>query len=99
MNGTFSAEYWRACETELKTLEEDMNVWTLVKRTPDMNVLPGTWAFKCKRFPDGTPKKHKARFCVRDDRQIRGVVEQLGDIFTKGLGREMFEGLRTELMG
>ena len=73
MNGTFSAEYWKACETELKTLEEDMNVWTLVKRTPDMNVLPGTWALKCKQYPDGTPKKHKARFCVRGDRQIHGV--------------------------
>ena len=38
-----------------------------------MYVLPGTWAFKCKRFPDGTPKKHKARFCVQGDRQIFGV--------------------------
>ena len=50
-----------------------MNVWTLVKRTPDTNVLPGTWAFKCKRYPDGAPKKHKARFCFRGDRQIHGV--------------------------
>ena len=48
MNGPFSAEYWKACEIELRTLEDDMNVWTLVKRTPDMHVLPGTWAFKCK---------------------------------------------------
>ena len=72
MNGLLSAEYWKACETELKTLEEDMNVWTLVKRTPDMNVLPGTWAFKCKRYPDGAPKKHKARFCVRGNVCLKG---------------------------
>ena len=68
MNVPFLDEYWKACETELKTLEEDMNVWTLVKRTPDMHVLPGTWAFKCKRYPNGTRKKHKARFCTRGDR-------------------------------
>ena len=73
MNGPFSAEYWKACETELKTLEDEMNVWTLVERTPDMNVLPSTWAFKLKRFPDLLPKKFKARFCVRGDRQIHGV--------------------------
>ena len=50
-----------------------MDVWELVLRTQDMNVLPSTWAFKCKRYPDGDPKKHKARFCVRGDRQIHGV--------------------------
>jgi len=60
MNGPFSAEYWKACETELKTLEDEMNVWTLVERTPEMNVLPSTWAFKFKRFPDLLPKKFKA---------------------------------------
>ena len=38
-----------------------------------MNVLPSTWAFKCKRFPDGLVKKLKARFCVRGDRQREGV--------------------------
>ena len=27
------------------------------------------------------------------------TAEQLGDIFTKGLGRVMFEGLRKKLMG
>eukprot|EP00956_Cyclotella_meneghiniana_P035535 scaffold115810_cov49-Cyclotella_meneghiniana.AAC.1 len=34
-----------------------------------MNVLPSTWAFKCKRFADGQVKKFKARLCARDDRQ------------------------------
>jgi len=38
-----------------------------------MNVLPSTWAFKCKRRPDGQAKKFKARFCARGDRQIEGV--------------------------
>ncbi len=38
-----------------------------------MNVIPGTWAFRCKRFPDGKVRKLKSRFCARGDRQIEGV--------------------------
>ena len=36
-------------------------------------VLPGTWAFKLKRLPDGSPLKYKARYCVRGDKQVAGV--------------------------
>ena len=39
----------------------------------DINVLPGTWAFRAKRFPDGRKRKLKARFCVRGDKQIEGI--------------------------
>ena len=35
--------------------------------------LPGTWVFKLKRLPDGTPSKFKARYCVRGDKQTAGV--------------------------
>jgi hypothetical protein len=38
-----------------------------------MNVLPSTWAFKIKRYPDGQVKKFKARFCARGDRQKEGI--------------------------
>jgi Reverse transcriptase (RNA-dependent DNA polymerase) len=38
-----------------------------------MNVLPGTWAYRCKRYPDGSVRKLKARFCARGDMQIEGV--------------------------
>jgi hypothetical protein len=31
------------------------------------------WAFKIKRFPDGTVKKFKALFCAQDDRQKEGI--------------------------
>jgi hypothetical protein len=37
------------------------------------NILPSTWAFKIKRFPDGLVKKFKARFCVRGDMQKEGI--------------------------
>jgi hypothetical protein len=38
-----------------------------------MHVLSLTWAFKCKRFPDGIIRKLKARFCARGDHQIEGL--------------------------
>ena len=37
------------------------------------NLLPSTWAFKEKRYPDGRLRKFKACFCVRGDKQIEGV--------------------------
>ena len=73
MNGPYAEEYWQAAEVELDTLDQKMESWDIVDRRHDMNVLPSTWAFKCKRFPDGSIRKFKARFCVRGDKQIEGV--------------------------
>ena len=72
MNSPNADKWYEAAQIELKTLE-DINAWSLVKREPWMKVLPMTWAFKLKRFPDGLAKKFKARFCVRGDRQIEGI--------------------------
>ena len=57
------------------------NTWTPVDRasiptTSDGKprpVLKGTWAFKLKRLPDGSPLKFKARYCVRGDMQKEGI--------------------------
>ena len=49
MNGIYAQEYWEAACVEVETLEK-MDAWSVVDQTPDMNVLPSTWAFKCKRF-------------------------------------------------
>jgi hypothetical protein len=38
-----------------------------------MNILPWTWAFKVKWYPDGSIKKFKARFCARGDKQLKGI--------------------------
>ena len=73
MSGPERAGYWTACEKEIHTLQDEKEAWEVVDREDWMNVLPSTWAFKCKRFPDGTVRKLKARFCVRGDRQIEGV--------------------------
>jgi hypothetical protein len=58
---------------ELNTLVNEFKCWDLVSRLPTMNVLPSTWAFKIKRFPDGTVKKFKARFCACGDCQKEGI--------------------------
>jgi hypothetical protein len=69
MNGPDKVGYWKACETEINTLTKAMDAWEEVDREPWMNILPSTWAFKCKRLPDGSIKKLKARFCAQGDRQ------------------------------
>ena len=61
---------------EIATLE-NIEAWTVVDRY-DSNgephhVIPSTWAFKCKRNPDGLIKKFKARFCARGNKQLEGI--------------------------
>jgi hypothetical protein len=34
---------------------------------PNALIVPGTWAFRCKRCPDGTFQKFKSKWCVRGD--------------------------------
>jgi hypothetical protein len=51
---------------ELNTLINEFDCWEYVPN-PGKNVLPSTWAFKIKRYPDGRVKKFKARFCARGD--------------------------------
>jgi hypothetical protein len=61
-----------AMRVEIQALER-IGTWNIVNRDPTQNVLPGTWAFKRKRYPDGRVRKLKARFCVRGDKQVEGV--------------------------
>lgn len=72
MRGPFADEYYKAAEVEVETLE-NINAWDVVERDVATNILPGTWTFKCKRYPDGSVKKFKARFCARGDRQKEGI--------------------------
>ncbi len=71
--GPFQAEFWKAMHVELNTLVNEFKCWDLVPRLPHMHVLPSTWAFKIKQFPDGTIKKFKVRFCARGDHQKKGI--------------------------
>lgn len=66
--------YLEAQKREIDELRAK-DTWDVVPRSvaKGKNVLPGTWAFKKKRYPDHTVRKYKARFCCRGDRQIEGV--------------------------
>ena len=70
--GPYKDGFWEAMETELNTLER-IEAWSVVDRTKEMNVLDSVWAFKIKRYPDGSLRKLKARFCVKGFQQIEGV--------------------------
>jgi Reverse transcriptase (RNA-dependent DNA polymerase) len=59
-------------DKELLTLESKMSL-DVVDQQPFMNILPSTWAFCCKRYPNGTVRKLNARFCVCGDRQNEGI--------------------------
>jgi hypothetical protein len=72
MSGPNKEGCWKAAKKEVGTLVKK-GAWEVVAKKAWMHVLPSTWAFKCKRFPDGIIRKLKARFCARGDRQIEGL--------------------------
>jgi hypothetical protein len=74
--GKFADEYWEAMKLEIATLE-NIDAWSVVNHY-DSNeaphhVIPSTWAFKCKHYPDGQIKKFKAHFYARGDKQLKGI--------------------------
>ena len=70
MSDPENREKWiKAAELEIKELE-GKGTWTEVPMSDaKMKILPGTWAFRVKRTPDGQIKKYKGRYCVRGDLQ------------------------------
>jgi hypothetical protein len=72
MNGPDSYEFMKAMDAEVDALE-NLDAWDIVPREEATNIIDSTWAFKRKRFPDGSVRKYKARLCVRGDQQVQGV--------------------------
>ena len=62
-------------ELEIPTLEA-LGAWEVLEYDSETmpNVIPSTWAFKCKRFPDGLIKKFKARFCACGNMQLEELI-------------------------
>ena len=73
MNGPDSAGSWEACKKELHMLVDKKHAWDVIECQLWMNVMPSTWAFRCKRYPDGSVQKLKARFCTCGDKQVEGI--------------------------
>jgi len=65
-------EWLEAMRVEIKSLQA-RGTWTVVdrKKAGPKHIIPGTWSFKKKRFPDGTFRKYKARWCKRGDIERR----------------------------
>ena len=72
MTGDDREGYIAAMGNEVKELE-DKGTWVLTLRSEmerrGGKALPSTWAFRRKRYPDGSVRKLKARLCVRGDKQ------------------------------
>ena len=81
MSGENAEGYWAAMRQEIIDLEK-RKTWSIVPRTKagDEQVVPGTWAFRAKRRPDGAFRKFKARFCCRGD--LQKVKEGEGSLDT-----------------
>ena len=74
-----SEDWSEAMEEEVDNLEK-RKTWTVIAQSSipkDAEIIPSTWAFKCKRFPDGSFRKFKARFCVRGDIQKHKSTEPM----------------------
>lgn len=75
MGGADREQYEEAMVKEIQELEQH-KTWVMMPKSKvptNAKVLPSTWVFRLKRYPDGRARKHKARFCVRGDRQVEGV--------------------------
>ena len=75
ITGEHSEEYLEAMGIEMQALQRAVT-WDVVPRSQvprTTNILPLTWVYKLKCYPDGCPRKFKARLCVRGDKQIKGI--------------------------
>jgi Reverse transcriptase (RNA-dependent DNA polymerase) len=75
MSGDNRAEYREAMAKEISDLEHH-GTWKTMKRSEvpqGAKILPSIWVLRLKQYPDGRPRKFKARFCVRGDCQEEGV--------------------------
>ena len=80
MPAEYSEQLQEAMDTELEALVK-RKAWNLVPRPTNTHVIPGTWAFRIKRRPDGSFNKFKARFCVRGDLQKK-TLDDATDVFS-----------------
>ena len=75
LTGPYAEHFWKAMDKEITRLEQ-MDTWELVPRSSmpkGTRAIPGTWAFRIKRFPDGHLNKFKARWCVMGNCLEQGV--------------------------
>ena len=65
-------QYWcHAMTEEIQALHQS-NMWTLVPRPPNVNVLGSKWVFRTKYHVDGTIDRHRARLVAQGFAQVPG---------------------------
>eukprot|EP00957_Ditylum_brightwellii_P109900 8383060-Ditylum_brightwellii.AAC.1 len=80
MNRPDAELFVKATEEEMEAMY-GLNAWEVIDQIDvpytaegiQQVIIESTWAFRIKRFPDGSVKKHRARLCVRGDQQGEGV--------------------------
>ena len=72
VTGPDAAGFHTAMQKEHATLD-NMETFDVVPRKPWMNVISSVWAFRRKRYPDGSIRSLKARFCARGFEQREGI--------------------------
>ena len=83
LTGPHAEYFWEAMDKEITTLQK-MDTWEIVPRSSlpsGAKPVPGTWAFRVKRYPDGRLHKFKARWCVMGNRMEKGVHYE-GDAYS-----------------
>jgi hypothetical protein len=71
LSGPHAEHFWTAMDAEIASLE-GKNTWKVVDRSsmpPNTQAVPGTWAQRIKRLPNGELNKFKSRWCCRGDLQ------------------------------
>ena len=71
LNGPYAEHFWEAMDAEIASLESK-GTWEVVERSSipkGVKPVPGTWAQRIKRLPDGSLNKFKSRWCCRGDLQ------------------------------
>jgi hypothetical protein len=78
INSTDAVKWKEAMHEEIAAMKRN-DSWSLIKRTPDMNVIGSKWVYNIKYKSDGTVEKFKARLVAQGYKQIEGV--DYGDTF------------------
>lgn len=72
LSGPQAEEWSTAVASELASMEQH-NVWELVERPPDANVIGCKWVFRTKYNSDGSLDRYKARLVAQGYNQKFGV--------------------------